>query len=111
MENIWSELTDLQLCPLAEETEKASSEEIEPDMKRRADVIVSEIFDSELLGEGLLPSMRDAQLRLLAPGGTVIPARAVIWGQLIQSTILHRSTASTLPASNSNIGYFIATEG
>lgn len=77
-----------------EEIEKSSSGGTETDMERRADVIVSEIFDSELLGEGLLPSMRDAQLRLLAPGGTVIPTRAVIWGQLIQSSTLHRSTVS-----------------
>ena len=68
----------------------------QPDMAVRADVIVSEIFDSELLGEGLLPSLRDACSRLLAPGGVVIPARAVIWGQLVQSTHLHRCTVRAL---------------
>ncbi len=30
------------------------------DMQQKADVIVTEIFDSELLGEGILPSLRHA---------------------------------------------------
>ena len=37
----------------------------QPDMDRKADVLVTEIFDSELLGEGLLPTLRDAIPRLL----------------------------------------------
>lgn len=65
-------------------------------LPRRADVIVTEIFDSELLGEGLLPSLRDACARLLAAGGAVIPARAVLWGQLVQSSVLRASTVSPL---------------
>ena len=35
------------------------------DMSRKADVIVTEIFDSELLGEGILSTMRHAKLDLL----------------------------------------------
>ncbi len=38
------------------------------DMPARADVIVMEIFDSVLLGEGVLPTMADAAARLLADG-------------------------------------------
>ena len=34
-------------------------------MPERADVIVTEIFDSELLGEGILPTMRHAAKHLL----------------------------------------------
>lgn len=34
-------------------------------MDRKADVIVTEIFDSELLGEGILPTMRHAVKHLL----------------------------------------------
>eukprot|EP00951_Prasinocladus_malaysianus_P014242 scaffold108218_cov16-Prasinocladus_malaysianus.AAC.1 len=37
----------------------------EPDMPGKADVIVTEIFDSELLGEGLLPTLRHAVPNLL----------------------------------------------
>jgi len=36
-----------------------------PDMPRKPDVIVTEIFDSELLGEGVLPTMRHAVKHLL----------------------------------------------
>lgn len=35
------------------------------DVPDKVDVIVTEIFDSELLGEGILPTMRDATSRLL----------------------------------------------
>ena len=34
-------------------------------MGGKADVIVTEIFDSELLGEGILPTMRHAKSNLL----------------------------------------------
>ena len=34
-------------------------------MPERADVIVTEIFDSELLGEGILPTMRHSVKHLL----------------------------------------------
>ena len=36
-----------------------------PDMLHKPDVIVTEIFDSELLGEGVLPTMRHAVKHLL----------------------------------------------
>lgn len=44
------------------------------DMAEKADILVSEIFSSELLGEYVLPSLEDAKRRLLKPGGRVIPA-------------------------------------
>ena len=37
----------------------------ESNLPGRVDVIVTEIFDSQLLGEGLLPTLRDAVPRLL----------------------------------------------
>jgi len=51
-----------------------------------ADVIVTEIFDSWLLGEGMVPVMHDAIERgLLAPHGRVVPAGAQIWAVLVES--------------------------
>lgn len=44
------------------------------DLDRPADVIVSEIFGSDLLGEEVLSVHVDAVSRLLAPGGQVVPA-------------------------------------
>ena len=44
------------------------------DLNEKADILVSEIFSSELLGEHVLPSLEDAKKRLLKPNGKVIPA-------------------------------------
>ncbi len=44
------------------------------DLPQRANVLVSEILSSELLGEGVLSSIEDAKKRLLAPGSKIIPA-------------------------------------
>ena len=44
----------------------------------QADILVSEIFSSELLGEHVLPSLEDAKKRLLKPHGKVIPAAGSI---------------------------------
>ena len=43
----------------------AAAEQQLKSLHRRADVIVTEIFDSELLGEGILPTMRHAVKHLL----------------------------------------------
>lgn len=42
------------------------------------DVIVSEIISANLVGEGVLPVMRDAVARFLRPGGRVIPSRGEV---------------------------------
>jgi hypothetical protein len=59
---------------------------IPEDLPERADVLISEIVSSDLLGEGILPTMEDALERLLKPGACVIPARAVIVAQLAGSS-------------------------
>jgi len=43
-------------------------------LSEKADILVSEIFSSELLGENVIPSIEDAKRRLLKPQGRVIPA-------------------------------------
>ncbi|MDO8310487.1 MAG: tetratricopeptide repeat protein, partial [Sideroxyarcus sp.] len=48
------------------------------DLPQKADILVSEIFSSELLGEHVLPSIEDAKRRLLKPEGRVIPAAGSI---------------------------------
>lgn len=42
-----------------------STTDVGTDMSKKADIIVTEIFDSELLGEGILPTMRHAKMHLL----------------------------------------------
>ncbi len=57
---------------------KSTEIEIDQDLTERADILVSEIFSSELLGEHVLPSLEDAKKRLLKPQGKVIPAAGSI---------------------------------
>ena len=47
-------------------------------MPQRADVLLHELFSSELLGEHVLPVIEDAKARLLKPGGKVLPCSASI---------------------------------
>jgi type II protein arginine methyltransferase len=56
------------------------------DLGGRVDLVVSEIVDCGLVGEGLLPSVRHAREHLLKPGGRMVPDAGRIIGQLVQST-------------------------
>ncbi|PWA45607.1 protein arginine methyltransferase 7 [Artemisia annua] len=58
------------------------------DMTSRADVLVSEILDSELLGEGLIPTLQHAHDNLLVQGYKTVPYKATTYGQLVESTHL-----------------------
>lgn len=52
--------------------------EVGKNLSAQTDILVSEIFSSELLGEHVLPSLEDAKRRLLKPQGKVIPAAGSI---------------------------------
>jgi type II protein arginine methyltransferase len=56
------------------------------DLGGRVDLVVSEIVDCGLVGEGLLPSVRHARECLLKPGGRMVPDAGRIVGQVVQST-------------------------
>ncbi|KAH7549614.1 hypothetical protein JRO89_XS13G0056400 [Xanthoceras sorbifolium] len=62
--------------------------EVGVDIVSRADVLVSEILDSELLGEGLIPTLQHAHDTLLVENPLVVPFRATTYGQLVESTSL-----------------------
>jgi len=55
-----------------------------------ADLIVSEILDAGLIGEGMLPTSRDALKRLARPGAATIPARARVMAQLMALPVLRQ---------------------
>jgi len=57
--------------------------QLESDLPARADILVHEIFSSELLGEHVLPAIEDAKRRLLKPGGDVLPSAASIMIALV----------------------------
>ena len=54
-------------------------------LPRRATAVVSEILDSGLLGECVLPALKDARERLLLPKAKYIPARARLYAQVVTS--------------------------
>ncbi|KAK7265923.1 hypothetical protein RJT34_33548 [Clitoria ternatea] len=58
------------------------------DIPSRAHVLVSEILDSELLGEGLIPTLQHAHDNLLVENPLTVPYRATTYGQLVESTFL-----------------------
>ncbi|KZV45337.1 protein arginine N-methyltransferase 1.6 [Dorcoceras hygrometricum] len=62
--------------------------EVGVDIPFRADVVVSEILDSELLGEGLIPSLQHAHDKLLVENPKTVPYRATIYGQLVECSYL-----------------------
>jgi type II protein arginine methyltransferase len=67
------------------------------DLPAPADVLVTEIFDCALLGEGVLPTLAHARRELLAPGAALIPHAARLWGQLVDSEELYsRNQVSTV---------------
>ena len=59
-----------------------------PASLHKADLIVTEIFDTDLLGDAVLGSVADAMARLASPTGTVIPAGATVYVQPVQSDLL-----------------------
>ncbi len=65
--------------------------ELSNDMTEQANILVSEIFSSELLGEYVLPSLEDAKRRLLKPQGKVIPATGSIMIALFTGDDIRRN--------------------
>ena len=57
---------------------KSTSLRIGVDLPRPANILVSEILSSELLGEGVLSSIEDAKHRLLSPDAQIIPHEASV---------------------------------
>ncbi len=55
------------------------------DLPRPADVIVTEIVDCGLVGEGILPTLRHARDHLLKPGGIIVPQAARLIAVPIES--------------------------
>ncbi|MDG1418781.1 MAG: tetratricopeptide repeat protein [Maricaulis sp.] len=60
------------------------------DMPRRADLLVTEIFDRAVIGEGVLPTMNHAWQNLLDKKARVIPEGATLFGALTQAPHLQR---------------------
>ena len=54
-------------------------------LPRRATLCTSELLESGLLGEGILPTLRDAWKRHLDPQAVMVPRKARIFAQVVES--------------------------
>ena len=52
-------------------------------LDQKAELCISELLDYGLIGEGVIPTMRDAWARLLKPSATVIPSQAKLHVQVV----------------------------
>uniref|UniRef100_A0A3Q3EPC9 Protein arginine N-methyltransferase n=1 Tax=Labrus bergylta TaxID=56723 RepID=A0A3Q3EPC9_9LABR len=58
------------------------------DMQTKANVLITELFDTELIGEGALPSYEHAHRNLVLEGCEAVPHRATVYAQLVESELL-----------------------
>ncbi|XP_055606759.1 protein arginine N-methyltransferase 7 [Uranotaenia lowii] len=65
---------------------RSTSMQVGPDkdMERKANVLVTELFDTELIGEGAIATYQHAWLHLLEPGSPAIPHSASVYVQIVE---------------------------
>ncbi|XP_060519406.1 protein arginine N-methyltransferase 7 [Cylas formicarius] len=54
------------------------------DLQRKCNILVTEVFDTELIGEGALSTFRHAHLHLLDKDCLVVPTSATIFAQVVE---------------------------
>ncbi|VDK83454.1 unnamed protein product [Onchocerca ochengi] len=77
-----------QIRLIASRSTELTDEEISTIEK--ADVMVAEVFDTELIGEGALRTFKEAHQKLVKPGCRVVPSSARIFLVPVQSDFLMR---------------------
>ncbi|CAI5739177.1 unnamed protein product [Hyaloperonospora brassicae] len=91
--------TDLRVQP-------AEAQDREPSttyhLPRRADMLVSELFDSALLGEAVLPTIRHAMQHLLTSTAVIVPERATVFAQVIESESIYHFNSFDVPLQSSD---------
>ena len=67
--------------------EKGCGKEIECDMDQRANILVTEVFDTELIGEAAIATFNHAHQFLLTNDCLVVPSEGTIYAQVVSSDI------------------------
>ncbi|CAG9089107.1 unnamed protein product [Plutella xylostella] len=62
----------------------------EGDLKQRANILVTEVFDTELIGEGALSTFSHAHKHLLEADCIVVPDSAVIYAQVVECPTMQK---------------------
>ncbi|CAG4946707.1 unnamed protein product [Parnassius apollo] len=60
------------------------------DMKEKANILVTEVFDTELIGEGALSTFSHAHKYLLEEDCIVVPDSAIIYAQVVECPMLRK---------------------
>merc|ERR1719187_2852560 len=55
------------------------------DLEQRANILVTEVFDTELIGEGAISTYNHANKYLLTDDRLVVPGEARVWAQVVSS--------------------------
>lgn len=63
---------------------------IDGDLKKKPNLLVAELFDTELIGEGALHSYRHAIKHLLSADALCVPSKSRIYIQLVQSEMIYK---------------------
>lgn len=66
---------------------KRSTELREEDLGQRANILVTEVFDTELIGEGAIETFNHAHKYLLESDCIVVPESATIYVQIVESPL------------------------
>lgn len=66
---------------------KRSTELKEEDLPQRANILVTEVFDTELIGEGAIETFNHAHKHLLDEDCIVVPDSATIYVQVVESPL------------------------
>jgi len=84
---------------------------VEVELDSRADILVSEILDSELLGEGLIPTLQHAHDMLLVKNPKTVPYRATTYGVLVESVSLWKMHDLHSNEANAEDGVWLTPSG
>ncbi|MEL6864016.1 MAG: tetratricopeptide repeat protein [Bacteroidota bacterium] len=69
---------------------KSTALKVGEDLPEKADLLVSEIVDAGLLGEGVIPTIRHALNNLVKPNAIIIPRAANVYGVVIETNHLNK---------------------
>ncbi|XP_065826692.1 protein arginine N-methyltransferase 7-like [Oscarella lobularis] len=75
---------DIKVIP-----KRSTQIEIGRDMESKANLLVTEIFDTELIGEGVIPTIKHALENLLEPKSLIVPHSAQVFVQLLECPALY----------------------
>ena len=92
-------------------SKKSTELNVENDLSQQADLIISEIFSSEFVGEGIQSSISDAGIRLLKEDGKMIPEAGEIKFALLQRNSKIEDFCYTGIVNGYDLSYFNKVTG